>query len=106
MDSAAPLPNSASALKPYADKIVVKKLAKELKSPGGLKLPSNSKEKPNQGEVIAVGPGPIDERTGQYRPMNISPGDKLLYPKYSGTEVTFAGVNYLILSEKDVLATF
>jgi chaperonin GroES len=70
---------------------------------GGLYIPDTAKEKPQQGEVIAVGPGKFDDK-GQRVPMDVKVGDKVLYGKYSGTEVTLDNEQYLILRESDVLA--
>jgi chaperonin GroES len=90
-------------LKPLADRVVVKKLDAEEKTAGGIVLPDTAKEKPQQGEVLAVGPGKLDEK-GTRQPMEVKVGDKILYAKYSGTEVKLVGVEYLILAERDILA--
>ena len=90
-------------LKPLADRVVVKKLDAEEKTAGGIVLPDTAKEKPQQGEVLAVGPGKFDEK-GTRQPMEVKVGDKILYAKYSGTEVKLVGVEYLILAERDILA--
>lgn len=90
-------------LKPLADRVVVKKLDAEEKTAGGIVLPDTAKEKPQQGEVLAVGPGKFDEK-GVRQPMEVKVGDKILYAKYSGTEVKITGVEYLILAERDILA--
>lgn len=92
-------------LKPLADRVVVKKLDAEEKTAGGIVLPDTAKEKPQQGEVLAVGPGKPDEKGGKERqPMEVKVGDKVLFAKYSGTEVKIEGVEYLILAERDILA--
>jgi len=90
-------------LKPLADRVVVKKLEAEEKTAGGIVLPDTAKEKPQQGEVLAVGPGKLDEK-GTRQPMEVKVGDKILFAKYSGTEIKIEGIEYLILSERDILA--
>jgi chaperonin GroES len=90
-------------LKPLADRVVVKKLDAEDRTAGGIVLPDTAKEKPQQGEVLAAGPGKYDEK-GTRIPMEVKVGDKVLFAKYSGTEVKIDGVEYLVLSERDILA--
>ncbi|CAN5409114.1 co-chaperone GroES [soil metagenome] len=90
-------------LKPLADRVVVKKLEAEEKTAGGIVLPDTAKEKPQQGEVLAAGPGKLNEK-GTREPMEVKVGDKVLFAKYSGTEVKIEGVDYLILAERDILA--
>jgi len=90
-------------LKPLADRVVVKKLDAEEKTSGGIVLPDSAKEKPQQGEVLAVGPGRTDDK-GTKIPMEVKVGDKVLFAKYTGTEVKVEGVEYLILIERDILA--
>lgn len=90
-------------LKPLADRVVVRKLEAEEKTAGGIVLPDTAKEKPQQGEVLAVGPGKLDEK-GTRHPMEVKVGEKVLFAKYSGTEVKIDGVEYLILAERDILA--
>lgn len=90
-------------LKPLADRVVIKKLEAEEKTAGGIVLPDTAKEKPQQGEVLAVGAGKLDDN-GTRHPMEVKAGDKVLFAKYSGTEVKIDGVEYLILSERDILA--
>ena len=90
-------------VKPLSDRIVVKPLEAEEKTKGGIIIPDNAKEKPQKGEVIAVGPGKVAD-SGQKIPMELKKGDKVLYGKYSGTEVTVDGQEYLIVRESDVLA--
>jgi chaperonin GroES len=96
---------SAAGVKisPLADRVVVKAMEEAEQMRGGLYIPDTAKEKPQQGEVIAAGPGRFDEK-GNRLPMDVKPGDKVLYGKYSGTEVTIDGEQYLILRESDVLA--
>ena len=90
-------------LKPLADRVVVKKLDAEEKTSGGIVLPDSAKEKPQQGEVLAVGPGRTDDK-GNKIPMEVKVGDKVLFAKYTGTEVKVEGTEYLILVERDILA--
>jgi chaperonin GroES len=90
-------------VKPLADRVVVKALEAEQKTAGGIIIPDNAKEKPQKGEVVAVGPGKISDN-GEKIAMELKKGDKVLYGKYSGTEVTVDGVDYLIMRESDVLA--
>ncbi len=90
-------------LAPLSDRVVVRALDEAGQSRGGLYIPDTAKEKPQQGEVIAVGPGKFDEK-GNRVPMDVKAGDKVLYGKYSGTEVTVDNEQYLILRESDVLA--
>ena len=90
-------------VQPLADRVVVKALEENEQMRGGLYIPDTAKEKPQQGEVIAVGPGKFDDK-GNRVPMDVKVGDKVLYGKYSGTEVTLDNEQYLILREADVLA--
>ena len=90
-------------LKPLSDKVIVQKLEPEEKTSGGILLPDTTKEKPQEGKVISVGPGSIDDK-GQRKPMDVKDGDHVLFAKYSGTEVKLDGEEYLILSERDILA--
>jgi len=93
---------SGSKVAPLADRVVVKAMEETEQMRGGLYIPDTAKEKPQQGEIIAVGPGRYED--GKLVPMGVKGGDKVLYGKYSGTEVTIDGNNYLILRESDVLA--
>jgi chaperonin GroES len=93
---------SATGVKPLADRVVIKALEDGEQMRGGLYIPDTAKEKPQQGEIVAVGPGRYDD--GKLVPMSVSVGDKVLYGKYSGTEVTIENEQYLILRESDVLA--
>jgi chaperonin GroES len=90
-------------LKPLADRVIVRALEAEEKTAGGLFIPDSAKEKPQQGEVVAVGPGRIGD-DGKTITMEVKVGDKILYGKYSGTEVTVEGVDYLIMRENDIFA--
>lgn len=94
---------SAVNIKPLADRVVVKPLDETEEMRGGLYIPDTAKEKPQQGEIVAVGPGRVSD-DGTRLEMELKAGDKVLYGKYSGTEVTVEGTEYLILRETDVLA--
>jgi chaperonin GroES len=87
---------------PLADRVVVRSLENNEQTRGGLFIPDTAKEKPQQGEIVAAGPGRFDD--GKRVPMEVKVGDKVLYGKYSGTEVTIDGEALLILRESDVLA--
>ncbi|MGH7626741.1 MAG: co-chaperone GroES [Gemmatimonadaceae bacterium] len=87
---------------PLADRVVIKALEESEQMRGGLYIPDTAKEKPQQGEIVAVGPGRFEK--DKRVPMDVKVGDKVLYGKYSGTEVTLDGEPYLILRESDVLA--
>ena len=91
-------------LAPLADRVVVRALDEGEQKRGALYIPDTAKEKPQQGEVVAAGPGKFDEKGGQRIPMDVKVGDRVLYGKYSGTEVTIEGEQLLILRESDVLA--
>ena len=93
----------AVSIKPLEDRIVVKSLEAEQTTASGLVIPDTAKEKPQEGEVLAVGPGRIDDK-GNRVPLDISVGDRVIYSKYGGTEVKHQGDEYLILSARDVLA--
>ena len=90
--------------RPLHDRVVVRRIEEDERTRGGIIIPDTAKEKPQQGEVVAVGPGKFDERGGARIPMDVKVGDKVLYGKYSGTEVTVDNEQYLILRESDVLA--
>jgi chaperonin GroES len=91
-------------LKPLGDRIIVKPKEEEVTHPSGLVIPDTAKEKPQLGEVLAVGPG--EWREGERIPMDVSVGDLVFYSKYGGTELKYEGEEYLILSSRDVLAIF
>ncbi len=91
-------------IKPLEDRILVKTLDAEQTTASGLVIPDTAKEKPQEGEVIAVGPGRYNEDGDERIPLDISVGDKVIYSKYGGTEVKYGGEEYLILSGRDVLA--
>jgi len=91
------------AIQPLGDRILVKLLEQEEKSPGGIILPDTAKEKPQEGRVLASGKGRLLE-DGTVRPLEVKVGDTVLFAKYSGTEVTYEDKEYLILREEDILA--
>ena len=91
------------SIKPLEDRIVVKSLEAEQTTASGLVIPDTAKEKPQEGEVLAVGPGRIDDK-GNRVPLENSVGDRVIYSKYGGTEIKHKGDEYLILSARDVLA--
>ena len=92
----------AISIKPLEDRVVVKTNAAEQKTASGLVIPDTAQEKPQEGTVIAVGPGRFDD--GVRVPMDIKVGDVVLYSKYGGTEVKASGEDYLVLSARDILA--
>jgi chaperonin GroES len=92
------------SIKPLEDRIVIKQVEAEQTTASGLVIPDTAKEKPQEGEVVAVGPGRIDDN-GNRVPLDISVNDRVIYSKYGGTEVKYAGEDLLILSARDVLAT-
>ena len=94
--------SSKVAIKPLEDRIVVQPLDAEQTTASGLVIPDTAKEKPQEGSVVAVGPGRFED--GQRVPLDVAVGDKVIYSKYGGTEVKVEGDEYLILSARDVLA--
>jgi chaperonin GroES len=94
---------AGTQIRPLADRVVVKPLEETEQMRGGLYIPDTAKEKPQQGEVVAVGPGRLTDK-GDRVAMEVKEGDRVLYGKYSGTEITIADEQYLILRESDVLA--
>lgn len=91
------------AIQPLGDKIVVKRLAAEEVTKGGIVLPDSAKEKPKEGKVVAVGPGKVCD-DGKRGTLQLKKGDRVLFTSYAGTEVKFGGEEFLIMSEDDVLA--
>jgi len=103
---AAPAKAKAKAktrLVPLADRIVITPLKQDEVTASGLVIPDTAKEKPQQGEVVAVGPGHLDDN-GKRVPMDVSVGDRILYAKYTGTEIKLDNEEYIVLNEKDILA--
>ncbi|RKY93751.1 MAG: co-chaperone GroES [Candidatus Hydrothermota bacterium] len=90
-------------VRPLADRVLVKRIEEEEVKKSGIIIPDTAKEKPQRGEVIAVGPGRLDEK-GQRVPMEVKVGDKVLFSKYAGNEVKIEGEEYLIMREDDILA--
>lgn len=89
-------------IRPLHDRVVVRRLEEETKSAGGIVIPDTAKEKPIQGEIIAVGNGKILEN-GEIRPLDVKPGDKVLFGKYSGTEVKLGNEEVLVMREEDIM---
>ena len=94
---------AATKIQPLADRVVVRPLEETEQMRGGLYIPDTAKEKPQEGEIVAVGPGKLSDE-GNRISMDVAVGNKVLYGKYSGTEVTVDGEQYLILRESDILA--
>ena len=90
-------------VRPLHDRILVRRIEEEEKTKGGLIIPDTAKEKPMEGKIIAVGKGKIDE-VGKLRPLDVRKGDRVLFSKYSGTEIQLEGDEHLIIREDDVLA--
>ena len=91
------------SIKPLADRIVIRQVEAEQTTASGLVIPDTAKEKPQEGEVIAVGPGRVDDK-GNRIPVDVKVGDVVIYSRYGGTEVKYDGEEYLILSARDILA--
>ena len=90
------------AFRPLGDRVLVKRVEEEEKTKGGIIIPDTAKEKPQEGEVVAVGPGARDE-SGKIQPLDVKAGDRILFGKWSGTEVKIDGEDLLIMKESDVL---
>jgi chaperonin GroES len=90
-------------IRPLQDRVLLKRLAEENKTKGGIIIPDTAKEKPVEAEVIAVGPGAV-AKDGKVRPMAVKKGDRALFAKYSGSDVVIDGVDHLIMREEDILA--
>lgn len=95
---------SKLSIQPLADRVVVKAAEAETKTKSGIIIPDSAKEKPQKGEIIAVGPGKYAEASGTLIPLSVKVGDTILYGKYSGTEINIEGTDYLIMRESDILA--
>jgi chaperonin GroES len=89
-------------IRPLQDRVIVKRLEEEEKTKGGIIIPDTAKEKPQEGKVIAVGKGKVTE-DGKVIPLDVKPGDKILFGKYSGTEIKIDGEEHLIMREEDIL---
>ncbi len=92
----------AVKIRPLHDRLIVKRITEEEKTKGGIIIPDTAKEKPQEGKVIAVGPGRNED--GKVIPLDVKPGDRILFGKYAGTEIKLDGEEHLILREDDVLA--
>ena len=90
-------------VRPLSDRILVKRIEEQQRTKGGLIIPDTAKEKPLEGKIIAVGKGKVDE-DGELRPLDVHKGDRVLFTKYSGTEIQLEGEEHLIIREDDVLA--
>ena len=90
-------------IRPLHDRVIVKRLEEEKTSPGGIVIPDSAAEKPVRGEIVAAGNGKVLEN-GSIRPLDVKVGDKILFGKYSGTEVKVDGVDYLVMREDDIVA--
>ncbi len=90
-------------IRPLHDRILVKRLEEKEMTKGGIIIPDTAKEKPVEGEIIAVGKGKVNEK-GEVRPLDVKVGDKILFGKYAGTEIKIEGVEYLMMREDDILA--
>jgi len=93
-------------MRPLADRIIVKPLEQDEKTASGILLPETAKEKPQEGIAVAIGPGRWDEDGKKRIELEVAVGDKVIFAKYSGSEIKLAGQKYLIMSEKDILAVF
>ncbi len=91
------------SIKPLNDRLLVTRIKEEEKTATGIIIPDTAKEKPIEGKVVAVGPGKWEN--GERRPLDLSAGDKVIFGKYSGTEIKYQGTDYLILREEEILAT-
>ena len=94
----------ALKIQPLSDRVLVEPQQAETKTASGIYIPDSAKEKPQQGEVLAVGPGKRSEQTGELIPVDVEVGDTVVYAKYGGTEISSGGEELLILSARDVLA--
>jgi chaperonin GroES len=94
---------NVSTVKPLADRVFIKVSEKEEKTAGGIFLPDTAKEKPQIGEITAVGPGKLDDK-GVRQPLEVKVGDKVLYSKYAGTDLKLGTEEFVLLAEKDILA--
>jgi len=90
-------------IRPLQDRVLIKRVAEEEKSKGGIIIPDTAKEKPVEGEVVAAGPGRV-QKDGSVRPLDVKKGDRILFAKYSGSDVKIDGQEHLIMREDDILA--
>lgn len=97
------MPAKKTSIQPLADRVLVKRIEEEQQTKGGIIVPDTAKEKPQQGKIVAVGPGRMTEDGKRIKP-GVKKGDKVLFGKYAGTEVSMGNQEYLILREEDILA--
>jgi chaperonin GroES len=97
--------DTTADIRPLHDRLLVRRMAEEEKTPGGIIIPDTAKEKPQRGEIVATGKGRITE-DGKTLPLEVRVGDKVLFSKYSGTELKLDGKEYLMIREEDVLGVF
>jgi len=97
------MPAKKMGIQPLADRVLVKRIEEEQQTKGGIIVPDTAKEKPVQGKIVAVGPGRMND-DGKRMPLELKKGDKVLFGKYSGTEVTIGDQEYVIMREDDILA--
>ncbi|HAY40110.1 MAG TPA: co-chaperone GroES [Desulfobacteraceae bacterium] len=90
-------------LKPLNDRVIVTRVEKEQKTAGGIIIPDTAKEKPQEGKIVAAGPGKLDDK-GNRIPMEVKEGDRILFSKYAGTEIKIDGVEHIFMKEDDILA--
>lgn len=98
------MPDKKLHLRPLADRVLVEPLEQEEKTASGILLPETAKEKPQEGLIVAIGPGRLDEDGKKRIEMEVKLGDKVIFAKYSGSEIKIADKKYLLMSEKDILA--
>ena len=91
-------------LKPLSNRVIATRMEEEQKTAGGIIIPDTAKEKPQEGKIIAVGPGRIDDKGEQRIPMEVKKGDRILFSKYAGTEIKIDGVEHIFMKEDDILA--
>jgi chaperonin GroES len=91
-------------IRPLHDRVIVERVEEETKSPGGILIPDNAKEKPQRGIVVAVGLGKKCEKTGEHCKLDVKVGDRVLFGKYAGTEIKNEGKEYLVMREEDIIA--
>ena len=90
------------AFRPLGDRVLVRRVEEEAKTKGGIIIPDSAKEKPQEGEVLSIGPGARDEQ-GKLHPLDVTVGDRILFGKWSGTEIKLDGVDYLVMKESDIM---
>lgn len=93
-------------LTPILDRVFIRPIPDDTKTAGGLFIPEQAKDKPQRGEVIAVGPGRVNLTTGEIEPMSVAPGDRVLYNNFSGLVVTYKGEDFLMMNDTDLLAVY